>query len=82
MDFILDAVSSAANAMAAVLGGWSWTRNLAADFAVISEYVTKANRWVPIGTALTVLGLWVTLNLILIGYYWITRTINLLRGAG
>lgn len=82
MDFILDGVSSVINAMAAVLGGFSFTRNLGEDMGKIMPYLQKANSLLPVSDALAVLGLFITVNLALMAYYWITRSINLIRGAG
>jgi hypothetical protein len=82
MDFLLGGVTKVINAMAAVLQGFSFTRDLGQDIAKISPYLQKANALLPIDAALTVLGLYITVQLALVAYYWITRTINLLRGAG
>lgn len=82
MDFILNAVSGMINTMSAVLGGWSFTRNLAQDMQQIMPYLQKANMILPVSEFLAVLALWVGLQLVLAAYYWITRAINLLRGAG
>lgn len=82
MDFVLRGVTGVINAMASVLQGFSFTRNLGEDIAKISPYLQKANMLLPIDAALAVLGLWVAVNLALVAYYWITRTINLIRGAG
>lgn len=68
--------------MSMLLQGWSFTRNLGQDLAKISPYLDKANTIIPIGEALTLLALWLGLQLVLIAYYWITRAINLIRGAG
>lgn len=82
MDFILNGVTTVMNAMSAVLVGFSFTRNLGQDMAKISPYLQKANMILPISEALTVLGLIIAVQLCLIAYYWITRALNLLRGAG
>lgn len=82
MDFILNAVSNAINAMSNVLGNWSFTRNLAEDISQITTYLEKANMIIPVSTALTILGIYLSLQLVLIAYYWVTRAINLIRGAG
>lgn len=82
MDFVLNGVTTVINAMAAVLQGFSWTRDLGADIAKISPYLQKANMLLPVDAVLTVLGLYVAVQLASIAYYWISRTINLLRGAG
>jgi len=82
MDFVLGAVTKTIKAMAKVLSGFSFTRNLADDLNAISSYLQKANYFLPVSETLTVLGLFLTVNLCLIAYYWITRAINLLRGAG
>lgn len=82
MDFILEALTKAMNGMSNVLGGWSFTRNLANDLNTIKPYLEKANMLIPVDTALEVLGLYLGLQLVLIAYYWITRALNLLRGAG
>lgn len=82
MDFILDAITGTINSMAMVLKGFSFTRNLGEDLSKISPYLEKANMIIPVDAALTVLGLYITVNLALIAYYWITRALNLLRGAG
>lgn len=36
----------------------------------------------PMDDGLAVLGLFISVNLALAAYYWITRAINLIRGAG
>lgn len=82
MDFVLNGVTTVINAMAAVLQGFSFTRNLGQDVAKIGPYLQKANMILPISEGLTVLSLIVAVQLALIAYYWITRAINLLRGAG
>ena len=82
MDFILGALASALRGMSAVLGGWSFARDLAQDIERIRPYLEKANMIIPIDTALTILSIYLALQLVLIAYYWITRAINLLRGAG
>lgn len=82
MDFILNAVSKLMNTMSVVLGSWSFTRNLAGDFALIMPWLRKANMLLPITEFFSVLGVWIGLQIVLIAYYWVTRTINLLRGAG
>lgn len=82
MDFILNALTGAINGMATILQGWSFTRNLGNDLAEVTPYLQKANMILPIDAALNVLALYLGVQLALIAYYWITRTINLLRGAG
>lgn len=82
MDFILNGVSGFLRIMSVVLGGWSFPRNLASDIAAIKPYLQKANMIVPMDETLTCLSLYVALMLVLMAYYWITRTINLVRGAG
>lgn len=82
LDFILQAVADVIRQMSAILGNWTWTRNLADDLVTIAEYLQKANALLPVSAALTLLGLFVTLELLMIAYYWISRAINLLRGAG
>jgi hypothetical protein len=82
VDFILGGVSKMIRAMSAVLDGFSFTRDLSADIRVLSEYYQKANVLVPVNEALKVGALFITVQLCLIAYYWITRAINLLRGAG
>lgn len=82
MDFILGGVSDLLNTMSAALGGWTFARDLASDFAKMQPYLRKANAIIPINDALTVLGLYAGVQLALVAYYWITRAINLLRGAG
>lgn len=82
MDFILDALSGMINTMSVVLGGWSFTRNIAADLQLIMPYLQKANMLLPVSEFLACLSLWIALQIVLAAYYWITRAINLLRGAG
>lgn len=82
MDFILGGVIKVIDAMAAVLSGFSFTRDLGQDVAKISPYLQKANMILPISEALLVLSLIIAVQLALVAYYWITRAINLLRGAG
>lgn len=82
MDFLLNGLTTLITAMSTVLQGFSWTRNLGQDIAKIVPYLQKANAFVPISEALAVLAILVTLHLLLIAYYWVARTINLLRGAG
>lgn len=82
MDFILGGVTSLIDGMSAVLGGWSWTHDLGADLAKINPWFKKANMLLPVSAFLTVMALYVTVQLALMAYYWITRAINLLRGAG
>jgi hypothetical protein len=82
MDFVLNAVSTMLNAMSAVLMGWSFTRDLGADIGKIMPYLQKANMILPVSEFLAVLAIWIGLQLVLAAYYWITRAVNLLRGAG
>ncbi|GAE10032.1 hypothetical protein [Paenibacillus sp. JCM 10914] len=82
MDFILNAVTGMINTMSVVLGSWSFTRNLGQDMALIVPYLQKANMLLPVSEFFAVLSLWIGLQLVLAAYYWITRAINLLRGAG
>lgn len=82
MDFLLGALSGAIRKMSAVLGGWSFTRDLSQDMNLIMPYLQKANMLLPVSDFLTVLSLYIGLQLVLIAYYWITRAINLIRGAG
>lgn len=82
MDFVLNGVTKVIDAMASVLQGFSFTRDLGQDIAKIGPYLQKANMILPVSEALTVLSLWITVSLALIAYYWITRALNLLRGAG
>lgn len=82
MDLLLGGVTKVINSMAAILQGWSWTHNLGTDLALVSPYLKKANAFLPVDSTLAVLGLWVSVNLALAAYYWITRAINLIRGAG
>lgn len=82
MDFVLNGVTRTLNGMGRILGGFSFTRNLGADVARISTYIQKANAFIPVSEAMTVLALFISVQLALIAYYWITRAINLLRGAG
>lgn len=82
MDFLLGAVSGTLNAMAAVLPGFTFARDLSADIAKITPYIQKANYMLPVDAAMNVLSLFCALQVCMILYYWITRAINLLRGAG
>lgn len=82
MDFMLNAVSGLLNTAADALGGWSFTRNLAGDVRTVMPYLQKANYLLPVSEYLAVLAIWVAVNMALAAYYWITRAINLLRGAG
>ncbi|MGO0063938.1 hypothetical protein ACTID9_28720 (plasmid) [Brevibacillus fluminis] len=82
MDFLINGISDVLNTMATALPGFSWAHDLAADVAALKPYFDKANVLMPVDTVLIVLGLWVALQIVLAAYYWITRTINLIRGAG
>lgn len=82
MDFLLGGVSKMIGAMSKVLSGFSFTRNLADDIRTVSEWYQKANVLVPVNEAVKIGALFITVQLCLIAYYWITRAINLLRGAG
>lgn len=82
MDFLINTIAGALNTMSAVLGGWSFPRNLATDVLAITPYLEKANMILPVDELLIVLGLFLGLQLILMAYYWITRMLNLIRGAG
>lgn len=82
MDWLLNGVSTLLGAMSRVLGGWSFGHDIAVDVAGIMPYINKANYLLPVDTVLTVCGLYITIQLVLAAYYWITRVINLLRGAG
>jgi sorbitol-specific phosphotransferase system component IIC len=82
MDFLLGGVTGIINGMSKLLNGFSFTHSLGADIALIMPYINKGNALVPVDTALTILSIWISINLLLMAYYWITRVINLLRGAG
>lgn len=82
MDFILGAVSDLLRTMAVVLGGWSFPADLADSIDKFTPYLQKANMLIPISAAMTVFALWIALQAVLMAYYWVTRTLNLVRGAG
>lgn len=82
MDFIISGLATFINSVASLLPQWSWTHDITTDVVTISPYLGKAAVFLPIDTALTLMGLWVGLNLFLIALYWIDRLINLVRGAG
>lgn len=82
MDFLINGTASMLRVMGAVLGGWSFPGSVADHIQKITPYLQKANMIVPISAAMTVFGLWIALQLILMAYYFLTRTINLIRGAG
>lgn len=82
MDFLLNGVSTLLNKMSAVLGGWSVVHDFGADIAAIMPYIHKANFLLPMDDVLSICGLYITVQLVLAAFYWITRVINLLRGAG
>lgn len=82
VDYILDGVASMLNTMSVVLGGWSIAADLGEKVAAITPHMQKANKFVPISGAMHVFASWIALQMLLAAYYWITRTINLIRGAG
>lgn len=82
MDLLLHGVSTLLHTMATALGGWSFGHSLATDIEGIMPYLHKANYLLPVDDVLTLCGLYVTIQLVLAAFYWITRTINLIRGAG
>ncbi len=82
MDFLIGSVSRVLNGMSSLLGGFSFTHSLSSDVGLIMPYIQKGNAFLPVDTALTILSLFMTVNLLLMAFYWITRVINLLRGAG
>jgi hypothetical protein len=82
MDFLLGGVAKFLRAMGKVLGGWSFPGDLANAMSQITPLLKKANMFIPISDAMLVFAAWITLQLVLMAYYWITRTINLIRGAG
>jgi len=82
VDFLLGGVSGIIRTMSKVLSGFSFTRNLSADINRLAPYFQKVNVFMPMDDGLAVLGLFISVNLALAAYYWITRAINLIRGAG
>lgn len=82
MDFLLNAVTKVLNTASAALPGFTFLHNIAADIGAIMPYLQKANAILPMDTLLAVMGLGLAVNLALLAYYWITRAINLIRGAG
>lgn len=70
------------NQLAKILPQWSFTHDVASDVSLLTPYFQKAGVLFPIDTVLTVLGIWLGLQLLLIALYWIDRLINLVRGAG
>ncbi|HEY0827110.1 MAG TPA: hypothetical protein VGE40_03370 [Bacilli bacterium] len=82
MDFLLNATSGLLNTMSAALGGWSFAHNIADDIQALKPFFKKANMILPVDGFLFVFGLYISLQLVLMAYYWITRILNLIRGAG
>ncbi|MCL6456519.1 MAG: hypothetical protein K6T85_00790 [Gorillibacterium sp.] len=82
MDFMLHGVTWILQNMGTVLGGFSWSHNLAADIQLLQTYYQKANIILPVDAALQIGSLFITVQLALAAYYWICRVINLIRGAG
>lgn len=82
MDFLISGLASFINSIASHLPQWSFTHNIASDVSTIQPYLNLANTLLPINTMLTLFGLWIGLQLMLIALYWIDRLINLIRGAG
>lgn len=82
MDYIIDGVAGMLNTMSVVLGGWSIAADLGEKIGAITPHMQKANKFVPISAAMHVFASWIALQMLLAAYYWITRTINLIRGAG
>jgi sorbitol-specific phosphotransferase system component IIC len=82
MDFLLGGVTKLISGLSKILVGFNFTHALGDDIALIMPYINKGNALVPVDTALTILSIWITINLLLMAYYWVTRVINLLRGAG
>jgi hypothetical protein len=82
MDFMVNAVANFLAAATKLLPNWTFTHNIANDVNTITPYLQKANTLLPIGTALTLAGLYISIQLALMALYWIDRIINLIRGAG
>lgn len=82
MDFLINAVAKTIGVMAKALPNWEFGHDLAQDISTIKPYLDKANFIMPIDTMLVVSSLYIGLQLVLMAFYWIVRTINLIRGAG
>lgn len=82
MDFLIQGLADLINALAKILPHWSFVHDIAQDIAVLAPYFQKANTLLPIDTVMQILALIVGCELMLISYYWISRVINLVRGAG
>jgi hypothetical protein len=82
VDFILGGVAGFLSKMSKVLGGWSFPGDLGETVSRLTPYLQKANMFIPISTVMIVFGVYIGLQLVLMAYYWITRAINLIRGAG
>lgn len=78
----MSGVASFIQTVAGFLPQWHFLHNIADDVNTLSQYIQKANTILPIETAVTLLSLAIGLELLLIAFYWISRTINLIRGAG
>lgn len=57
-------------------------RNIGDIVGAISDCLYVANKIFPIDELLIILGILISFAIAMIGFYWIQRAINLLRGAG
>lgn len=82
MSFLTDLFAEFLSDFASVLSSFEFTRDLSNDIAKLIPYWEKANFLLPVSESLLIFSLFLTLQSVLMAYYWITRTINLIRGAG
>lgn len=82
MDFLIGGVADLINSLASTLPTWSFVHDISVDVALLTPYFQKANVLLPVDTMLEIFALLISLELMLIAFYWIMRIINLIRGAG
>ena len=82
MDFLLNGLASFIDKVSTVVPRFEFIEDVGSHIAVLVPYFQKANMFFPIDTLFRVMSLFITLQLILISFYFITRAINLLRGSG
>ena len=59
---------------------WTFSHDISSDVARISPYFNAADVLLPMNTLFTIFSLVVSLNIVLIAFYWLNRLITLLRG--
>jgi hypothetical protein len=82
MSFLFDSIAGFLNTVSSAIPTFEFTRDIINDYNTILPYFQKINYIFPVSEALTVMTLFITVQVLLVTFYWLSRAINLIRGAG